>query len=321
MLKKIVAAVLMGTMLSCMAGCGKTNSTATRDAAKTIESNAEWDATVSDSDRMNSSERKEDSSPLQEAEQQPMINGQAMTLAERVNTPEGYIRTDAQMGSLTAFLRNYPLKEAGAEVLLYNALPKANQNAHAAVFALPIEEYDLQQCADSVMRVYAEYYWSTGQYDKIAFHFTNGFLAEYIKWRDGYRIDVNGNNVSWSKSASYDDSYECFVKYMKIVFTYAGTLSMETEAEQIEIDDIRVGDVFLYGASPGHVVMIVDVCEDENGQKAFLLGQGYMPAQEFHLLKNNRHEDDPWYYADEVVYPFRTPEYTFGEGTLKRLEY
>lgn len=49
---------------------------------------------------------------------------------------------------------------------------------------------------------------------------------------------------------------------------------------------------------------------------AFFLAQGYMPAQEFHVLKNENHEDDPWYYADEIQYPFRTPEYTFAEGEL-----
>ncbi len=29
--------------------------------------------------------------------------------------------------------------------------------------------------------------------EKIAFHFTNGFLASYSKWKQGYRISVNGN--------------------------------------------------------------------------------------------------------------------------------
>ena len=67
--------------------------------------------------------------------------------------------------------------------------------------------------------------------------------------------------------------------------------------------------------------MIVDVCEDLEGNKAFLLAQGYMPAQEFHVLKNEQHEEDPWYYTDELEYPFRTPEYTFDEGALKRFMY
>lgn len=179
---------------------------------------------------------------------------------------------------------------------------------------------DLQQCADSVIRIYAEYFWSIGAYNRIKFHFTNGFLTEYEKWRDGYRISVDGNKVSWKKSSDKNSSYDCFESYLRIVFAYAGTLSMEGEAEPIALSDIQTGDVFLQGGSPGHVVMVVDMCEKE-GKKAFLLGQGYMPAQEFHILKNPLHENDPWYYEDEITYPFRTPEYVFDKGSLKHLYY
>ena len=67
--------------------------------------------------------------------------------------------------------------------------------------------------------------------------------------------------------------------------------------------------------------MVVDVCENEAGKKAFLLAQGYMPAQEFHLLKNPLHDTDPWYYEEEIEYPLQTPGYVFEEGSLKRLKY
>lgn len=318
-LKTGLWALFIGIILCSLAACKRVDNRAVEEGGKITESDAKWLDIPGDNNLMNKSER--DDTDILKKEQYTILNDPGMTLAGRVNPPKGYTRTNAESGSLTEFIRNYPLKESGEEVHLYNGRLKRNQNAHAAVFALPIEEYDLQQCADSVMRVYAEYFWNTEQYEKIAFHFTNGFPAEYTKWREGYRIHVDGNDVSWSKDTFYDDSYECFVQYMRIVFTYSGTLSMETEAEKIELEDICVGDVFLKGGSPGHVVMVVDVCEDENGQKAFLLGQGYMPAQEFHLLKNNLHEEDPWYYANEMEYPFSTPEYTFGEGSLKRLQY
>ena len=249
------------------------------------------------------------------------FNTQGMTLESRINVPEVYARTEVEKGSLTEFLRTYSLKEHGSPVLLYDGSEKWNQDAHVAVFTLPIEERDLQQCADSVMRVYAEYYFKTEQFEKIRFHFTNGFLAEYAKWRDGYRISVDGNNVSWVKSANYDDSYETFVKFMRMVFTYAGTLSMEQESETISLKEARVGDVIIKGGSPGHVVMIVDMCENEKGEKAFLLAQGYMPAQEFHVLKNPAQEENPWYYEEELTGSIRTPEYRFEEGCLKRSEY
>ena len=250
-----------------------------------------------------------------------LLEDSGETLETRVLTPAGYERVEVEEGSLAEFLRQYPMKPAGTNVHLYDGSEKGNQSAHVAVFDLPIEEYDLQQCADSVMRVYAEYFWATEQYDRIQFHFTNGFLVEYTKWRDGSRVSINGNNVSWIKSKSKDASYECFVRYLRTIFCYAGTLSMDKESEPTTLADLKAGDVFLHGGSPGHVVMVVDVCENADGKKAFLLAQGYMPAQEFHLLKNYRHSEDPWYYEDEVTYPFNTPEYTFDEGSLRSLNY
>lgn len=243
------------------------------------------------------------------------------TLETRILTPEDYERKTAEEGSLLDFLRNYPVKEDGSPVLLYDGSEKRNQEAHIAILDLPIENADLQQCADSIMRMYAEYFLASGQLERISFHFTNGFEAPYMKWVEGYRIQVNGNDVSWIKSAEYDDSYEAFVKYIRVIFTYAGTLSMDAEAEEITIEKLQPGDVFIKGGSPGHVVMVVDICENEAGKKAYLLAQGYMPAQEFHVLKNHLRESDPWYYEEDITYPFLTPEYVFEEGSMQRLNY
>lgn len=251
----------------------------------------------------------------------PILHAEGKTLETRVAVPEGYRRTRAEKNSLSAFLRDYPLKKDGSPVRCYNGRKKSNQNAHAAVFRLPIEKEDLQQCADSVMRMYAEYYWSIGKYDKIAFHFVDGFLAQYSKWRQGYRIQVGDSGTSWILSTSEDTSYKAFQSYLRMVFSYAGTLSMEEESVKIKMSEIRAGDILIRGGSPGHVVMVVDVCKNGDGDKAFLLAQGYMPAQEFHLLKNPLHEEDPWYYPGEVTWPLSTPEYTFEKGSLKRPKY
>ncbi len=249
------------------------------------------------------------------------IHPDGKNLETRITVPEGYTRVEAENGSFLSYLREYPLKEDGSPVLLFDGREKGNQNAHVAVFDLSLADENLQQCADSVMRMYAEYFYQTNQQERIVFRFVNGFRAEYVKWRDGYRIDVNGNEVSWVLTEEYDDSYECFMQYLRMVYAYCGTLSMEQESEEIEVSQVQVGDVLLRGGSPGHVVMVVDVCEDGTGKKAFLLAQGYMPAQEFHLLKNPLHGEDPWYYETEFSYPLLTPEYTFFEGSLRRLVY
>ena len=117
------------------------------------------------------------------AEELSCLAPEGMTLESRIQTPEGYVRLAVEPGSFAEFLRNYPVKEDGSPVLLYDGSEKWNQSVHAAVLALPIEAADLQQCADSVMRIYAEYFYATGQHERIRFHFTNGFSAEYAKWR------------------------------------------------------------------------------------------------------------------------------------------
>lgn len=250
-----------------------------------------------------------------------ILNPEGKTLEKRIQAPSGYERKEADSDSLTAFLRKYPLKKDGSKVLLYDGKKKENQTAHAAVFKLPLEKENLQQCADSIMRVYAEYFWQTEQKERISFRFVDGFQADYVRWREGYRIQAGATRSFWVSSGAYDDSYKNFQKYMRMVFAYASTLSMKEESKKIKLSKIRVGDVFLQEGSPGHVVMVVDMCENADGSKAFLLGQGYMPAQEFHLLKNPAHEEDPWYYETEIAYPLETPEYTFKKGTLRRLKY
>ena len=93
--------------------------------------------------------------------------------------------------------------------------------------------------------------WAHGAGDEIAFHLTNGFLMDYPSWREGNRLSVDGNQVSWVKKASYDDSYETFLLYMKYVMMYAGTLSLDNECTAIDISRIKAGDMFIKGEVRG----------------------------------------------------------------------
>lgn len=247
-----------------------------------------------------------------------LIDESGTNLENRIHPPQGYTRVSSVDGEIAAYIRSLPLKEADQKLLLYNGKPKNNQDNFAAIFDLSLGDRDLQQCADSVIRIYAEYYWSIKAYDKIAFHLTNGFLMEYTRWRDGERIQVDGNNVKWVKSASYDDSHQGLLNYLQVVFTYAGTLSLSSECDAVSISELLPGDMFLKSGSPGHCVLIVDMAVDQSGNKCYLLAQGYMPAQDFHVLKNPLHPLDPWYYASEISFSLNTPEFQFEEGSASR---
>ncbi|MDO4942862.1 MAG: DUF4846 domain-containing protein [Lachnospiraceae bacterium] len=245
------------------------------------------------------------------------INADGKVLKDRLPAPPGYTRTKEDRDGLAAFLRNYKMKKDGSPVLLYDGREKT-ADVHVAVFRLPLENEDLQQCADSIMRVYGEYYYARGEYGKIRYSLGDGFHANFETWSQGNGIGISGDELYWTTSSDHDSSYDSFKKFMRIVFAYSGTLNLEEDSEPIRLDDIRVGDMFIKGGSPGHVVMVVDLCENKDGDKAFLLAQGYMPAQEFHVIKNPKHEEDPWYYQNEISYPLETAQYTFEEGSLRR---
>ena len=254
-------------------------------------------------------------------EEKSFIVDEGMTLEERFLLPEGYARTEEAEGSFAEFMRNYPVKEAGSPVLLYDGSKKGNQSVHEAVLDMHIEPRDLQQCADSVMRIFAEYLYEKGEYGKISFQLVNGFTFDFATWSSGNRLLVNGNETSWSAGSANDTSKESLERYLQSLFAYASTLSMDRESTKIAEEEIQIGDIFIKGGSPGHVVMVADICENTQGEKAFLLAQGYMPAQEFHILKNPQDEENPWYFLRELTYPFITPEYTFPEGSLRNLPY
>ncbi|MFL5731087.1 MAG: DUF4846 domain-containing protein [Cytophagaceae bacterium] len=242
-------------------------------------------------------------------------------LINRIPCPAGFERIASTKNSFADWLRHLPLKKAGAEVNEYNGTPKNRQDVHEAVINIDAGgNEDLQQCADAVMRLKAEYHYSRKQDDKIHFKYTSGDIASWTQWKQGYRPQIKGNKVSFVKTKGADGSYENFKKYLISVFRYAGTASLSKEMKAIPLSEIEPGDVFIKGGFPGHAVIVTDVAVNKSGEKVFMIAQSYMPAQDIHILKNFEEESlSPWYsinFGDEL----ETPEWDFSKDQLKRFQ-
>ncbi len=238
-------------------------------------------------------------------------------LAEAIEPPSGYTRVAAGEGSFGAWLRGLPLRPQGTPVRDFGGgeiLP-GDHAALAAVAELDVGKANLQQCADSIIRLHAEWQWSRGQKERIAYRFTSGHLAAWNRYAAGERARVSGRNVSWVKGGPVDGSRASFRSYLDLVFTYAGTLSLATEKQRPKREDVRPGDFFVLGGSPGHAVLVLDVARNAKGERVALLGQGFIPAQDFHVLSPGG--DGPWFSleADEVATPFWKP---FPWSSLRR---
>jgi Domain of unknown function (4846) len=213
--------------------------------------------------------------------------------------PAGFSRVPLAAGSFGEFLRGLPLRAPGTVVKYYNGevAHEASDPNIAAVAEIDVGARDLQQCADSVIRLHAEWLWSAGRSADIAYKFTSGDLARWSEYAKGERAVISGPKVSWVKSAKADSSRKSFRAYLDLVFSYAGTLSLEKEASKTSREDLAPGDFFIMGGSPGHAVIVLDVAKNSSGEAMALLGEGYLPAQDFHVLSPG--EGGPWFSLDD----------------------
>ncbi len=243
------------------------------------------------------------------------------TIENRITPPNGYFRNSVDSNSFAYWLRHLPLKPTNTRVLLYNGKEKGNTSACHSVINIDTGDKDLQQCADAVIRLRAEYLYSQKRSDDIRFKFTSGDTVSFRNWINGNRPVVNGNNVSWNNIDQIDSSYSIFRNYLNTIFMYCGTYSLNKELVPVEdVKDIQIGDVFIQGGFPGHAIFVIDVIEDDKKKRLCLLGQGFTPAQDIHILNNpNNSELNPWYDID-FGNTLRTPEWTFKKTDLKRFK-
>jgi len=243
--------------------------------------------------------------------------GNADTVATRFETPKGYVRSSLPEGSFGVWLRALPLLPGTPAVKLFDGSLKVNQTAQAAVIDIDVGSRDLQQCADAVMRLRAEYLRAAAKDQQICFRFSDGTDAVWSDWQEGYRARAQGKRMVFERSAGKDASYASFRKYLNVVFSYAGTMSLQNELQRApDTKTILPGDVFIKGGFPGHAVIVLDVAERSDGDRIFLLAQSYMPAQQIHVLKNPNNSA-PWYHISKDE-PLLTPEWQFAAGTLSR---
>jgi Domain of unknown function (4846) len=215
---------------------------------------------------------------------------------KKIPLPAGFNRVTADSASFSAYLRNIGLKEQTI-VYLYNGQPKHNQTAQYALLNISVGNTDLQQCADAVMRLRAEYLFAEKQFDKIIF--------------------FDNDNTHYTFTAPY--SRDHFDKYLNRVFGMCGSASLSKQLKPVNsFAAIEPGNVLIRGGFPGHAVIVMDVAVNEAGKKIYLLAQSYMPAQDIHVLKNPMNEDlSPWYEVndDHII---QTPEYTFMQHELMK---
>lgn len=244
------------------------------------------------------------------------LDPEGMTLEKRIIPPDGYTRVPVESGSFGEYLRDYPLLPDDINLPVYDGTTLSSTDV-GAVFDISLGDEGYQQCADSVIRLYSDYFYETKQYDRISFMFSNGDECNYNRWRKGKRILAFADFSCEIPAALPDDSEQQYRNYLKEVMRYAGTLSLQKESEVISLDDMRIGDII---CNDTHVVMIVDEAVNEKGEKCYLIGQSFIPAVCFHIITHTEGRDvSPWYTQEQLdKESFVIGSFVFEKNNIRR---
>ena len=210
--------------------------------------------------------------------------------------PPGYERILLEPGSFGEWLRAIRLKKDN-HVYLYDGSLKKNQSVHFAVLDITVGKKNLQQCADAIIRLRADYLFDKRRYSEISFSDNN---SKPYRWEGG------SNKIA-------------FTSYLENVFGWCGTASLQKQLKPVpDLRQIQPGDIFIKGGFPGHAMIVADVAQNKKGQKVFMLAQSYMPAQDIHIVKNfGDATTSPWYEiteSDEII----THQWVFTKQSLRK---
>jgi hypothetical protein len=250
----------------------------------------------------------------------PWLPGQPeRTLADSFAPPPGFTRVPVHPRSYGEWLRHLPLKRDAARVVLHDGRPVTDRGTVAAVVDIDVGRSDLQQCADAVMRLRAEYLFSRRLTDLIGFELVNGERYGFASYVEGTTPAPAGDGISWQRGGPRDNGHADLRRWLDIVFGFASTRSLAQELRAVDMADAAIGDVFIRPGNPGHALTIVDMAVDpDNGRKLALLAQGSMPARDIHLLRNTLDlRLGPWFPL-AAGRPLITPGRVFAPNELKR---
>jgi hypothetical protein len=211
------------------------------------------------------------------------------SLAQRFAPPPGFNRVTTPDHSFGAWLRGLPLAAPGTPVRSFDGnvhIPADHANV-AAVTTLDVGHRDLQQCADAVMRLHGEWLWHEGRALEATYP-SGGGPIPWKRYLGGGYPALNGNSFIWKNRGGRKNDHASYREYLDVVFSWANTVALARKTTPVARDEAVPGDFFVLAGSPGHAVLILDIAEHADGHRVALLGQSFMPAQSFQVLRPAR---------------------------------
>ncbi|MFH1282422.1 MAG: DUF4846 domain-containing protein [bacterium] len=225
-----------------------------------------------------------------------------LSINEVIVTPKGYNRIKVYKNSFSEWIRYIPIKKNNTVILDYQGnYIQDNFYSVLQVINLPLYfNQDLEQCADWAYRFWYEYQKEVGYGEDLWLTDYNGRKIKYREWKKKKQKPSLNSFFKWA--CSYANSYSQKVGLYKIVEK-----------------DLRPGDLIVQNTTGGigHTSIIFDICANGNGDKLYLIGFSFMPAQECHIEKALEGYGKEGWFTLGGYYKFLEENLDYGKPVLR----
>lgn len=211
--------------------------------------------------------------------------------------PSGYVRQEYSDTSYSAWIQKLPIKDSD-EIDKYDGTHAISSfyNIMAVVNIPLLFRADIEQCADWGFRFWTDFHQQTGRTNRL------------------YLFDYNGRRYY------FRDSKQTLKMFLKRAMVNANSHSLKAGCQSIDTFDLRPGDMVIQNEScgVGHVSIIMDVCRNKSGKRRYLIGYGFMPAQQFHIEKADNEQGQAGWFSIKGYEQYLKEHLDYGKPVYRR---
>jgi len=224
---------------------------------------------------------------------------QGQKLVGDIPVPAGYTMVEYPAGSYSQWITRHPLKNS-LEILDHSGrkVPAGSYSVYAVLDLPLLFTGDIEQCADYAMRLWAEYHKDTNRLDKLCL------------------FDYNG------RRQNYKTSRLSYLNFLRRAFANSNSHSLKKGCAVVDTSALAPGDMVVQNerGGVGHVSVVMNACRNSAGQKLYLLGFSYMPAQEFHIEKALEGYGKDGWFTVEGYFRYLKDHMDLGTPVLRRFK-
>ncbi|MBI4727371.1 hypothetical protein HY768_09175 [candidate division TA06 bacterium] len=224
---------------------------------------------------------------------------QAASRIDEIPIPAGYTAVEYPASGYSHWVTRCPLK-SNLDILDHSGrkVPPGAYSVYAVLDLPPLFSGDLEQCADYAMRLWAEYHKDRNILDKL------------------YLFDYNGRRQYYKASHLSDRNF------LHRAFANSSSYFLKQGCAAVDAAALVPGDMVVQNerGGVGHVSVVLNVCLNSSGQKLYLLGFSYMPAQEFHVERALEGYGTEGWFTLEEYFRYLQDYMDLGTPVLRRFK-